>query len=240
MSIIDRGEVQHPGARRHKGAVCCEGEFAQEVAVQSTNDRATFAVSDLSACASAGITHEDLAAAFVAESNRDDFDAGFGGGLGCVDSKGVVVFAIRDQDQRSLSRARSAKAYDCSTNGFSQLRATSRHAMRARFIKCQAKKALVRRHRREDARAPCEGDQPNMVVAEIPKKVPYLRLGPFESIWFRVVGEHRTRHIDRDHDLCPDPRCRDEAFAHLRLHRGDRHREPRYAEKHITQRTAPL
>ena len=78
-----------------------------------------------------------------------------------------------------------------------------------------------------------------MVVPEIREQVTYLRLGALEPRRRRVVREHRSRDVEGDHDLGPDPRRRDEAFAHLRLQERGGHRPTRDDEQRESRRPSP-
>lgn len=239
VRIVDRGEVEHARTRRHVGAARLERDLAEQVAVEATHDGIAVRVTQERARPGPRIGDVDAAAALVAEADRDDLDTGLGG-LPCgVEGEGLVILAVGDQDECTLGGPRSAEPRHRAQDRLGETRTAAGDRVRPGAVERETQEALVRRHRREHRRAPREGDQSDLVVAEIGEQIAHLGLRPLEPGGPRIVGQHRARHVEGDHDLRAHAWRGDVAKPPLRLEQSRTHREPRQPDEREPRATPP-
>jgi len=126
---VDRLQIEHPGAGRYVGAVGGERDIAQEFAVETTPNGAAIRIPQQFARSGAGIRHVDFASEFVAKTDCDDDDPGFGGGLRGVERKRIVIFAVRDQQDYARRLASGAETLDGLSDRLLEPRPAPRHAV---------------------------------------------------------------------------------------------------------------
>ena len=239
MRLEDRLEVEHAGAGRHIRALAHQGELTQQLAVEAAEDGTSVGVRDAPARPRHGVGHQDLAARLVTEADCEDADAAFGRLASRIDGKRIVVFAVRDQQNDPGEVAARSEAGSGLANRLFEACSAARHAARVDAVEHEAQEAEVRRQRTQHAGSPRKRDQPDLVALEVRQEIADLRLRTLEPVRCHILGEHRARHVEGDHDLGTDRARLHELEAPLRAHQGDDRRRQAYRDRGETRASSP-
>ena len=240
MGFKDGFQVEHTGAGRHVGALGFQGEIAQQVAVQSADDGGSPGVNDPVAGAGLGIGHKDLAPVFVSEADDDDPDSSLGGLSGGVQGKGVVILAVGEEQDHSGEVTAVPETRSGFADGFLQARASSGYAADVEVVQHQPEEAEVGGQGTENAGPARKGDQADLVAGQVREQVAKFGLGALQAIGRDVLGEHRSRDVQGDHDFRAHLGCLDKFEAPLGTHQGDHDGEHREDKQSYAQRPSPI
>ena len=139
---------------------------------------------------------------FVAQADRNDSDSAFSGGIGGLDRKAIVVFAVGDEDDVLVLLFLIVEhVVQHLADAVSDEGAAARDAVRGDILQHQSEKAVVEGERALHDGGAGEDHETDPVPGEAVDGILDGQFGPFHPVWGQVFGEHALGDIEEENDV---------------------------------------